>query len=71
MLLLVEVVGFWTKEYLEGKRAMLNAARVPLVMCVDERHAGPNLAADPRVVLFRKRVDARALLEACERALAM
>lgn len=28
------------------------------------------LAADPRVVLFRKRIDVHALLEACERALA-
>jgi uncharacterized protein len=66
---LVEVVGYWTKDYLEGKRAMMNAARVPLVMCVDERHADPGLAADPRVVLFTKRVDARALLEACGRVL--
>lgn len=67
---LVEVVGYWTKDYLEGKRAMLSAARVPLVMCVDERHADPDLAADPRVVMFTKRVDARALIEACGRALA-
>lgn len=66
---LVEVVGYWTKDYLEDKRAMMNAARVPLVMCVDERHADPDLAADPRVVLFKKRVDVAALLRACERAL--
>jgi predicted nuclease of restriction endonuclease-like RecB superfamily len=66
---LVEVVGYWTKDYLEGKRAMLNAARVPLVMCVDERHADPDLTADPRVVPFKKWVDVHALLRACERAL--
>lgn len=66
---LVEVVGYWTKEYLAGKRSMMRAARVPLVMCVDDRHADPELAGDPRVVLFRRRVDARALLEACEREL--
>lgn len=66
---LVEVVGYWTKDYLANKRAMLHAARVPLVMCVDERHADPELAADPRVVLFKKRIDPRALLAACERVL--
>lgn len=66
---LVEVVGYWTRGYLESKRAMMNAARVPLVMCVDERHADSALAADPRVVLFTKRIDVHALLEACERAL--
>lgn len=67
---LVEVVGYWTKDYLAGKREMMHAARVPLVMCIDERHADPELVVDPRVVLFKKRVDARALLDACERALA-
>jgi hypothetical protein len=66
---LVEVVGYWTKDYLEDKRAMLNAARVPLVMCVDERHADPALATDPRVVMFKKRIDVHTLLEACGRAL--
>lgn len=66
---LVEVVGYWTKDYLADKRSMMHAARVPLVMCVDERHADPAVAGDPRVVLFKKRVDVRALLQACERAL--
>ncbi len=66
---LVEVVGYWTKDYLEDKRAMLNAARVPLVMCIDERHADPALATDPRVVMFKKRIDVHTLLEACSRAL--
>lgn len=66
---LVEVVGYWTPEYLAAKRAMLEAARVPIVLCVDERHAGPELASDPRVILFKRRVDAPVLLEACERAL--
>jgi predicted nuclease of restriction endonuclease-like RecB superfamily len=66
---LVEVVGYWTKDYLADKRAMMHAARVPLVMCIDEKHAGAELANDPCVVVFRKRVDARALLQACEHAL--
>ncbi len=66
---LVEVVGYWTSDYLASKRSLMRAARVPLVMCVDARHADPELAADSRVVLFDKRVDVHALLEACERAL--
>jgi predicted nuclease of restriction endonuclease-like RecB superfamily len=66
---LVEVVGYWTKEYLADKHAMMHAAQAPLVVCIDERHAEPELTTDPRVVPFRKRVDAPALLRACERAL--
>jgi uncharacterized protein len=66
---LVEVVGYWTKDYLAEKTAMMGAARVPLVMCIDERHADPQLARDPRVIVFKRRIDARALLCACERAL--
>jgi uncharacterized protein len=67
---LVEVVGYWTRDYLDGKRAMMQAVRAPLVLCVDERHADADLAKDPRVIVFKKRIDARALLDACARELA-
>lgn len=67
---LVEVAGFWTPEYLLAKAALLRAAKVPLVMCADERHARGPLACDPRVVLFRRSIDATSLIDACERALA-
>lgn len=65
---LVEVVGFWTPEYLAEKAALLRGATVPLVLCVDERHAQGVFAPDPRVVLFRRTIDASAVVAACERA---
>ncbi len=67
---LVEVVGYWTPEYLADKCALLEAADVPIVLCVDARHAGGTLADHPAVVTFEKRVDVGRLVEACERALA-
>lgn len=67
---LVEVMGFWTKEYLADKHAMMQAARQPLVVCVDEKHADEALRADPRVVLFKRRIAPEVLLSACDRALA-
>jgi predicted nuclease of restriction endonuclease-like RecB superfamily len=76
---LVEVVGFWTPEYLAGKARMLDAARAsrtadcrcshPLIMCVDERHGRGFFEERPDVIFFRDRVDATALVAACERAL--
>jgi predicted nuclease of restriction endonuclease-like RecB superfamily len=66
---LVEVAGFWTADYLADKVALLRAVGVPLVVCADERHARGALATDPRVILFRGRIDPAALLSACERAL--
>jgi predicted nuclease of restriction endonuclease-like RecB superfamily len=67
---LVEVVGYWTPEYLADKCTMLEAADTPIVLCVDARHARGPLAEHPAVVTFEKRVDAARLGEACERALA-
>jgi predicted nuclease of restriction endonuclease-like RecB superfamily len=68
---LVEVVGYWTKDYLAKKYAMMHASRVPLVMCIDERHVDPAMVADPRAVLFKRRIDVAVLLRACERALGL
>jgi predicted nuclease of restriction endonuclease-like RecB superfamily len=67
---LVEVVGFWTPEYLAEKSALLRAVTAPLVMCEEERLASSELANDPRVVFFRRTVDATRLIAACEDALA-
>lgn len=66
----IGLIGYWTKEYLANKRAMMHAARVPLVMCVDERHADSELREDPRVLVFKKRIDVHALLRACGRMVA-
>jgi predicted nuclease of restriction endonuclease-like RecB superfamily len=66
----VEVVGFWTPDYLERKLSQLaTVTDVPLVVCVDE-----TLACDPSrlpladVVRFRRRLDPAELLAAAERA---
>lgn len=64
----VEIVGFWTPEYLAQKARVLTRAGAPVVFCVDERHAHGALAAGAQVITFRGRVDASALLDACERA---
>lgn len=71
---LVEVAGWWTPDYVAGKLGLLRAARAPLVLCLDSRHVSAStqreLANDERVMLFDKRVDARALVAACARLLA-
>ncbi len=67
----VEVVGFWTPDYLERKLTQLaTITDAPLVVCVDE-----TLACDPSrlpradVLRFRRRLDPAVLLAACERAI--
>lgn len=65
---LVEVVGFWTPEYLAGKSKLATEADVPLVLCVDARHARGELAPRPGIVPFTRAIDVPALLEACEAA---
>lgn len=66
---LVEIVGYWTPAYLAAKTVMLRAAEVPLLFCADERHAPPEMVSDPRVLLFRRHLDAASVVAACERAL--
>jgi len=64
---LVEVVGFWTPDYLAEKAVLLRSVDVPIVMCVDRRYAKGDLLHDPRVLPFDGRIDAARLLELCER----
>jgi predicted nuclease of restriction endonuclease-like RecB superfamily len=69
---LVEVVGFWTPEYLAKKQHALAAVREPIVVCVDERHTrelGIPKTESAVVVTYRDHVDAAVLLDAAERAL--
>ncbi|MBX3226490.1 MAG: DUF790 family protein [Labilithrix sp.] len=66
---LVEVVGYWTPDYLASKLALLDSARAPIVLCIDQRHVHEPFRSDPRVLLFSRRVDAAALLLTCERLL--
>lgn len=68
---LVEIAGFWTTDYLRDKLARYRAAGLPnLVLCIDDQH-GDVAAAAPealppavRLVRFRRRVDAAAVLAA-------
>jgi predicted nuclease of restriction endonuclease-like RecB superfamily len=66
---LVEVVGYWTPEYLASKAEALRAVEVPMVVCVDERHARGDLSPRPGVLAYRGRVDASALVAEAERML--
>ncbi len=62
---LVEIVGFWTAEYLAAKLERLRAARISnLVLCIDEdRNVGSHdLPAPSRVVRYRRRIDPSAVL---------
>lgn len=67
---LVEVVGYWTREYLARKLALLERTREPLVICIDEKHMAhleiPHFES-ARVITFKKCIDVTALLGAVER----
>lgn len=67
--ILVEVVGFWTSDYLRRKVEAARAARRPdLILCVDEGLAIEDSAVPPCAVLrYRRRIDARALCALVER----
>lgn len=67
---LVEIVGFWTPEYLAEKLARLRQAKLPaFVLCIDEdRACAPaDLPCGTPVITFRRRVDAAAVMREIER----
>jgi uncharacterized protein len=62
---LVEIVGFWTHEYVSRKLEALRAARIEnLILVIDEarRCSEEDIPLDARVVRYRKKVDASKLL---------
>jgi hypothetical protein len=66
----LEIVGFWTAEYLRRKLADLRAAGLDdLILCVDEdrRVSDEDLPAEARVIRFRGRIDPAAVLGVIER----
>jgi predicted nuclease of restriction endonuclease-like RecB superfamily len=68
---LLEIVGFWTRRYLELKLARLRAAHLAnLVLCIDEaRNCGlEELPRGARVVSFRRRIDPQAVLSVIAQA---
>lgn len=62
----VEIVGFWTPEYIANKLERLRRARISnLVLCIDaERNvADSDVPSNAAVVRYRRRVDAAKVLE--------
>jgi predicted nuclease of restriction endonuclease-like RecB superfamily len=66
---LLEIVGYWTAEYLERKLAALREARIEnLILCIDDaRSCGEEeMPESAKVLRFRRSVDARAVLALLE-----
>lgn len=65
----VEIVGFWSPQYLARKLGLLRQARIEnLILCIDEARAcgDGEWPAHARVVRFRRRVDPAAVLAAAQ-----
>ena len=63
----LEIVGFWTRDYLERKLSALREAALPnLILCIDEdRNCGDSeLPIGATLVPFKRRIDAAAVLAA-------
>ena len=61
---LLEIVGFWTPEYLERKRQTLRRfRRLRILLVVAERHLRSDLPA-PGVLTYKKRIDPEVVVHA-------
>jgi hypothetical protein len=63
---LLEIVGFWTSEYLRQKLARVQRAKLDrLILCIDEQRCCTDeaLPNDARVVRYRKRILPAAVLQ--------
>lgn len=68
---LVEILGFWSPDYVTRKLAGLRAASIPnLLLCIaeDRNCAESELPSLARVVRYRRRIDAAAVLRVIEQA---
>jgi predicted nuclease of restriction endonuclease-like RecB superfamily len=66
---LLEIVGFWTPDYVTRKLALYRSARLSnLILCIDEDRncAGADPPSEALVVSFRRWVDAAAVLRVTE-----
>jgi predicted nuclease of restriction endonuclease-like RecB superfamily len=66
---LVEIVGFWTPQYLAAKLEKLREVATPILVCIDEDRAcvAGELPPHLPVLRFRRRLDAAAVLREAER----
>jgi len=70
---LVEIVGFYTADYLARKVRTLACAEtaLPVLVCIDESlDCGELSSLEHRVLRFKKRIDARALVAAAQACIA-
>lgn len=61
---LMEIVGFWTPEYVRRKLALYRTARIAnLILCIDDSRActDDDLPAEALILRFRRHVDATAV----------
>jgi predicted nuclease of restriction endonuclease-like RecB superfamily len=64
---LVEIVGFYTPEYLRSKLEVLRQARdYPVIACIDESLACADGDVPATVLRYKRRVDARELLRVAD-----
>lgn len=66
---LLEIVGFWTADYVERKLAQYCAAGLSnLILCIDDQRdcADGDLPTGAIVIRYRRRIDAQAVLTALE-----
>ena len=66
---LLEILGFWTPDYIARKLALLRTANLPnLILCIDETRncAAAELPPSTRVVPFRRRIEAATVLDLIE-----
>lgn len=69
----IELIGFWTPDYLAKKLERLAASRVRnLILCIDEERACGGLGLPPHlpVIRYRRKVNVALVLQAAERMLA-
>jgi predicted nuclease of restriction endonuclease-like RecB superfamily len=62
---LLEIVGFWTADYLKEKLARLRAAGLAhLILCIDGRRQchDAELPEDARVIRYKSKIDPRAVM---------
>ena len=67
---MLEIVGFWTPDYVRDKLARLRAARLTnLILCIDEERncTDEELPQNAFVVRYRRRIDAEKVMRILER----
>lgn len=65
----LEIVGFWTPDYIRRKIALIREANLPrLILCIEETRncADQDLASSAKIIRFRKKIEIREVLAVIE-----